>query len=53
MKKEEKMNRRYVDIDDVLNLFGVKDEDIYAQETIEDALYNGTLKVYNLIFTKK
>lgn len=37
-----------VDIDDVLDLFGINDEDIYAKETIEDALYEGTLKVYKL-----
>ena len=50
---ENRMNKRYVDIDDVLNLFGVRDEDIYAQETIEDALYNGTLKVYKLPSTER
>lgn len=42
------MNKRYVDVDDVLNLFGISDRDIYAQGTIEDALYDGTLKVYKL-----
>lgn len=43
-----RMNKRYVDIDDVLDLFGIDDEDIYAKGTIEDALYDGTLKVYKL-----
>ena len=42
------MNRRYVDIDDVLDLFEIEDEDLYAKGTIEDALYDGTLKVYEL-----
>lgn len=40
------MNKRYVDIDDVLDLFRIEDEDIYTKRTIEDALYDGTLKVY-------
>lgn len=47
------MDRRCVDIDDVLDLFGIDDEDIYAQETIEDALYDGTLKVYGLPSTER
>ncbi len=42
------MNKRCVNIDDVLDLFGISDRDIYAKETIEDALYDGTLKVYKL-----
>lgn len=42
------MDKRCVDIDDVLDLFGIEDEDIYAKGTIEDALYDGTLKVYKL-----
>lgn len=29
-------------------MFGVEDEDLYATGTIEDALYDGTLKVYEL-----
>jgi hypothetical protein len=36
-----------VDIDDVLDLFGCSDEDIYAKSIIEDALYDGTLKLLN------
>ncbi len=43
-----RMNKRCVNIDDVLDLFGISDRDIYAKETIEDALYDGTLKVYKL-----
>lgn len=42
------MDKRCVDIDDVLDLFGIEDRDIYAKGTIEDALYDGTLKVYKL-----
>lgn len=41
------MNKRFVDIDEVLDLFGISDRDIYAKETIEDALYDGTLKIYD------
>lgn len=41
-------NKRYVNIDDILDLFGIEDEDLYATGTIEDALYDGTLKVYKL-----
>ena len=33
-----------VDTDDVLDLFGIDDRDIYAKGTIEDAIYDGTLK---------
>lgn len=33
-----------VDTDDVLALFGASDRDIYAKGTIEDAIYDGTLK---------
>jgi hypothetical protein len=33
-----------VDTDDVLALFGASDRDIYAMGTIEDAIYDGTLK---------
>lgn len=42
------MDKRCVDIDDVLDLFGIRYEDIYAKWTIENALYDGTLKVYKL-----
>ena len=48
-----RMNKRYVNIDDVLNLFGISDRDIYAQGTIEDALYDGTLEVYELPSTER
>lgn len=37
---------RLVDIDAVLNLFGIEDSDIYAKGTIDDAVYDGTLKIY-------
>lgn len=47
------MNKRYVDIDDVLDLFRIEDEDIYAKGTIEDALYDGTLKVYKQPSTER
>lgn len=36
---------RIVDVDEVLSLFGIEDEDFYAKGTIEDALYDGSLKV--------
>lgn len=38
------MKALIVDTDDVLALFGASDEDIYATGTIEDAIYDGTLK---------
>lgn len=38
---------KYVKIDDVLDLFGIDDRDIYARGTIEDALYDGTLPSYD------
>ena len=38
----------YVNIDDVLNLFGCEDEDIYAKGEIEDALYSGALKTISM-----
>lgn len=38
------MKTLIVDTDDVLALFGVSDRDIYAKGTIEDAIYDGTLK---------
>lgn len=34
-----------VNVRDVLNLFGIEDEDIYATRTIEDAIYDGTLSI--------
>lgn len=34
---------KFVKVDDVLDLFGIEDRDIYARGTIEDALYDGTL----------
>lgn len=37
---------RLVDIDAVLDLFGIGDSDIYAKGTINDAVYDGTLKIY-------
>ena len=33
----------YVEIDDILNLFGCSDWEIEAKETIKDALYFGKL----------
>ena len=38
------MKTLIVDTDDVLALFGASDRDIYAMGTIEDAIYDGTLK---------
>lgn len=38
------MKTLIVDTDDVLALFGASDRDIYAKGTIEDAIYDGTLK---------
>lgn len=35
--------REYVEIDDILNLFGCSDWEIDAKETIRDALYLGKL----------
>ena len=46
---KNRMNKRYVDIDDVLDLFEISDEDIYAKGVINDALYDGMLKVYKLL----
>lgn len=46
--KVSRMNKRCVNIDDVLDLFGISDRDIYAKGTIEDALYDGMLKIYEL-----
>lgn len=48
-----RMNKRFVDIDEVLDLFGISDRDIYANGTIEDALYDGTLKVYKQPSTER
>ena len=36
---------RYVDIDNVINLFGISDSDIDAKWTIENALYDGSLSL--------
>ena len=45
--------KNFVDIDDVLDLFGISDDDIYAKHTIEDALYEGTLKALSLPSAEK
>ena len=45
--------KNLVDIDDVLDLFGASDDDIYAKHTIEDALYEGTLKALSLPSAEK
>ena len=45
--------KRYVDIDAVLNLFGIEDEDLYAIGTIKDALYDGTIKPIDIIKCKE
>ena len=36
-----------VDLNDVLNLFGISDRDLYAKGVIEDALYDGSLEPKN------
>lgn len=38
----------YVEIDDILNLFGCSDWEIEAKETIRDALYWGKLNTIPL-----
>jgi len=38
----------YVEIDDILNLFGCSDWEIDAQETIYDAWRDGTLPTINI-----
>lgn len=38
----------YVEIDDILNLFGCSDWEIDAKETIRDALYFGELNTITL-----
>ena len=38
----------YVEIDDILNLFGCSDWEIEAKETIRDALYWGKLNTISL-----
>lgn len=40
---------RLVDIDDVNDLFGISDRDIYAKETIEDAICSGQLEVVDAV----
>ena len=40
--------REYVEIDEVLNLFGCSDWEIDAKETIRDALYLGKLNTIPL-----
>lgn len=42
---------KFVKVDDVLDLFGISDRDIYARGTIEDSLYDGTLPSYDSIDT--
>lgn len=46
---EEFTMLEYVEIDDILNLFGCSDWEIEAKETIRDALYWG--KLNTLSFT--
>ena len=43
---------RLVDVDNVLDLFGCSDRDIYGKYTIEDALYDGSLKTIEIIRCK-
>lgn len=38
--------RRLADVDEVLDLFGVSDRDIYARATIEDAVLSGDVETY-------
>ncbi len=38
----------YANIDDVLNLFGCEDEDIYAKGEIKEALYSGALETISI-----
>ncbi len=40
--------REYVEIDDILDLFGIEDWEIEAKETIKDALYWGKLNTISL-----
>ena len=40
---------RLVNIDDVNDLFGISDRDIYAKETIEDAICSGQLEVVDAV----
>ena len=37
---------RLADVDEVLDLFGVSDSDIYARTTIEDAVLSGDVETY-------
>lgn len=45
---EDFIMREYVEIDDILNLFGCSDWEIEAKETIKDALYWGKLNTIPL-----
>ena len=45
---EDFIMREYVEIDDILNLFGCSDWEIEAKETIRDALYWGKLNTIPL-----
>ena len=38
--------RWLIDLDALLDIFGARDRDIYAKETIQEAIYDGTLDVY-------
>ena len=38
--------RWLIDLDALLDIFGTRDRDIYAKETIQEAIYDGTLDVY-------
>lgn len=40
--------REYVEIDDILDLFGIEDWEIEAKETINDALYWDKLNTISL-----
>ena len=43
--------RNLVDIDDVLDLFGCSDDDIFAKGVIRDAVYEGKLKITGTLNT--
>lgn len=40
---------RLIDADETLNLFGIGDDDLYAIHTIEDAIYNGSLRTIDAV----
>lgn len=42
------MSNRLAYVDDIINLFGIEDCDIYAKGVIEDALYDGSLSTITL-----